>query len=91
MARLSFGAVMENKFFSTYKNRRMRKSGREVTTYYQLQLPGELVNKIDQLAKKKKTDINDWIVQAILKELDNQVDDRPIREKIDRPGTPNAR
>ena len=88
---LFFGVDMENKYFTEYKNRRLRKSGRQVTTYYQLQIPGELINKIDQVAKKKKTDVNDFIVQAILKELDNQVDDRPLKEKIDRPGNPNER
>ena len=85
------GADMENKFFAEYKNRRLRKTGRQVTSYYQLQIPGELLILSKKCAEKMKTDVNDWIVQAILKELDNQVDDRPLKEKIDRPGVQNAK
>ena len=53
-----------------YKNKRIRKSG-VVTSWYQLQINGEILLKCKEAAEQKKTDTNDYIIQAILKKLED--------------------
>jgi len=54
-----------------YRTKRMRKSG-VTTTWYQLQINGEILLKAKEVAEKRKTDVNELIIQAILKEIDEK-------------------
>ena len=54
-----------------YRTKRIRKSG-VTTTWYQLQINGEILLKAKDVAEKRKTDLNDLIIQAILKEIDEK-------------------
>ena len=54
-----------------YRTKRIRKSG-VTTTWYQLQINGEILLKAKEVADKRKTDVNDLIIQAILKEIDEK-------------------
>ena len=54
-----------------YRTKRMRKSG-VTTTWYQLQINGEILLKAKEVAEKRKTDVNDLIIKAILKEIDEK-------------------
>lgn len=54
-----------------YRTKRIRKSG-VTTTWYQLQINGEILLKAKEVAEKRKTDVNDLIIQAILKEIDEK-------------------
>jgi len=54
-----------------YRTKRIRKSG-VTTTWYQLQINGEILLKAKDVAEKRKTDVNDLIIQAILKEIDEK-------------------
>lgn len=54
-----------------YRTKRIRKSG-VTTTWYQLQINGEILLKAKDVAEKRKTDVNDLIIQAILKEIDGK-------------------
>ena len=51
-----------------YRTKRMRKSG-VTTSWYNLQINGEILLKLKEVAEKRKTDVNDLIIQAILKEI----------------------
>ena len=49
----------------------MRKSG-VTTSWYNIQINGEILLKLKEVAEKRKTDVNDLIIQAILKEIDEK-------------------
>ena len=49
-----------------YKTKTIRKTGK-VTSYYQLQINGDILRKAKEAAAKKGIDVNDYIIQAILK------------------------
>ena len=74
-----------NRSLSDYATKRSRKSGIS-TSYLSIQINAEILSSIDTAAKEDKTDTNDWIIQQLLDALErNKKDNRPIKDKIDRP------
>ena len=53
-----------------------RKSSKETVSFLPIQINGEITKLIYTAAKAKKTDPNDWILQLILTELNNEYRNR---------------
>ena len=61
-----------------------RKSSKETVSFLPIQINGEITKLIYEAAKAKKTNPNDWILQLILTELNNE-----YRNRKDDPDRPN--
>ena len=74
-----------NRSLSRYRTKKDRRTG-TTTCNLSIQCNGDIMNAISERAKEEGDDIDDWILLQLIEALDKPgKDNRPLKEKIDRP------